>query len=329
MPRRFVNQFGPGEKMEDQIFLIAAKDLRTTSQGSLYIHAVLTDRTGQIPGRMWQANEAIYKSMPEGGFLAFNGRTESYKGSLQFIIDGIRIVEEGSVDLGDFLPKTDQDIDAMYKRTLEILKTIKQKDLKALVEAFVKDRSIMDRFKTAPAAVQHHHAFIGGLLEHTVSLLELALVVIPKYPKLSLDLVLSAIFLHDIGKTAELTYDTNFKYSTEGQLVGHIAKACLWVEQKCDGLAAASKPIDEDVRVAVLHMILSHHGTREFGSPVLPAMPEAIALHHLDNLDAKVHTFLREIENDSDDQSDWTQYIRSLETRILKKDMFGTRGNTH
>jgi len=327
MARRFINQFGPGEKIEDQVFLIAAKDLRTTSQGGLYIHAILTDRTGQIPARMWQATEAIYKSMPEGGFLAFNGRTESYKGSLQFIIDGIRIVEDGSMDLGDFLPKTEFDIDTMYKRTIEILRTIKHKDLQSLVGAFVKDEAIMERFKTAPAAVQHHHAFIGGLLEHTLSLLELALVVIPRYPKLSLDLVLTSIFLHDIGKTAELTYDTNFKYSNEGQLVGHIAKACLWVEQKCDALAADGKPIDGDVKMTVQHMILSHHGTREFGSPVLPAMPESIALHHLDNLDAKVHTYLREIDKDPDEHSDWTQYQRSLETRIFKKDVFGTRQN--
>lgn len=326
MARRFITEFGAGERVENQVFLIDSKDLRTTTQGSLYIHAILRDRTGQIPARMWQATEGMYKSMPEGGFLAFTGRVESYKGNLQFIIDGIREAQQSDIVLGDFLPHTEGDVETMFARVLEILQGIQNEHLVALTKQFTDDEQLMADFKRSPAAVQLHHAYIGGLLEHTLNLLELALVVIPRYPELSLDLMLTSIFLHDIGKTTELTYRTNFTYSDEGQLVGHIVQACLWIDQKAAAVEKATgQPFPEDLEVVLQHMILSHHGAYEFGSPRLPTIPEAIALHHLDNLDAKVHMHLREIAEDRDPDSHWTQYIRNLETKIYKKDLFGTR----
>jgi 3'-5' exoribonuclease len=171
-----------------------------------------------------------------------------------------------------------------------------------------------------------HHAYIGGLLEHTLSLLELALIVVPRYPRLSGDLVLAGLFLHDIGKTAELGFDTNFKYTDQGQLVGHVVQAAIWIDQKAD-LAAKEmgRPFPDDIKWSLQHIVLSHHGTYEFGSPRLPATPEAIAIHHLDNLDAKLNMFFREIDNDSDPAGSWTQYQRSLETKIYKKDVMGNR----
>jgi len=328
MARRFIGELAPGQQIDNEIFLIDRKDLRTTTQGSLYIHAVLRDRTGQILARMWQATEGMYKSMPEGGFLRFTGRVESYKGNLQFIIEGIREVKKSDINLEDFLPRTEEDVEEMLARVKEVLSEIKNKPLAALVKKFLADKELMEAFKTCPAAIQLHHSYIGGLLEHTRNLLELALVVIPRYPALSLDLVLASVFLHDIGKTTELTYETNFAYTDEGQLVGHIVQACVWVDQKARELAeSAGKPFPEDVKVLVQHMILSHHGSHEFGSPRLPAIPEAVALHHLDNLDAKVHMHLREIAADPNPDSHWTQYVRNLETRIYKKDVLGARAN--
>ncbi len=324
--RRFIKELAAGERIEDQVFLVASKDLRTTTNGSLYIHVILADRTGQLPARIWQATEAQYQQIPEGGFLRFKGRTESYKGSLQFIIEGMRPVEAAALDLGDFMPTTEKDVEAMWARVKEILRTIRNRDLLLLLKQFVEDEESVRRFKKAPAAMQLHHSFIGGLLEHTLNVLELALVVIPRYPDVSLDLVLAGIFLHDIGKTAELTYDTNFRYSDAGQLIGHIVQAAIWVEEKCREVARQTgKPFPEAIKLALQHIIVSHHGQYEFGSPKLPATPEAVAVHYLDNLDAKVYAFLHEIERDDKPDDSFTDYVRSLETKVYKRDVMGIR----
>ncbi len=324
--RRFISQLNAGEIVEDQVFLISSKDLRTTNNGSLYIHCVLCDRSGQILGRIWQASETMYREMPEGGFLRFKGRVENYKGSLQFIIDAMRPVDPDTVDLSDFMPQTKENIDEMFDRVKAILRTIKHPALLRLVKAFITDEELMARFRKAPAATQMHHAFIGGLLEHTRNVLELALATIPRYPEVSLDLVLAGVFLHDIGKTAELAYDTNFSYTNEGQLVGHITQASIWIDRKVRQIEQETgQPFPSDVRDSLLHIVLAHHGSYEFGSPKLPATPEAIAIHHLDNLDAKLNLYLNKINTDPDQAGDWTAYFAHLGTKIFKKDVMGVR----
>jgi len=325
-PRRYICDLQPGEVIEDQVFLIGAKDLRTTTNGSLYIHCILRDKTGQLLTRIWQATEAMFEQMPEGGFLRFKGRAENYKGAMQFIVDAMRPVDPQSIDLSEFMPKTQEDIGEMFNRVKEILRQIKNPHVLNLIKQFIMDEPLMERFCKAPAAIQLHQAYIGGLLEHTRNVLELASVVIPRYPEVSLDLVLAGVFLHDLGKTAELVYETNFQYSTEGQLVGHITQVAIWVEEKVKAVEAATQaPFPADIKNALQHIILAHHGQYEFGSPKLPAMPEAIALHHLDNLDAKLNMFLEKIRSDPDPASDWTEYVRALETRIFKKDLMGIR----
>jgi len=329
MARRYIKDLVPGERLEDQIFLIVSKDLRTTSQGGLYIHAVLADRTGQIPARAWQASEAMYASMPEAGFLRFKGRTESYKGSLQFIIEAMRPVDPNSVDLGEFLPHTERDIEQMWERLKAILRTIQNKPLLGLVGQFINDEQLMAKFRRAPAAVQLHHCYIGGLLEHTLNVLELALVVLDRYPQLNRDLVLAGVFLHDIGKSTELTYETSFGYSDQGQLVGHVVQATIWIEEKAAAVEAdTGEPFPEPLKTVLQHIVLAHHGKHEFGSPKLPAVPEAVAVHYLDNIDAKLHQFLHAIETDPDPNTNWTAYIRSLETKVYKADVTGSRGTS-
>lgn len=328
MARRNVADMGPGERIDDQVFRVQSKDLRTTSQGSLYIHAVLADATGQVPARMWQASEAVFTSMPEGGFLRVRGRTENYKGSLQLIIEGLRPADPETVDLAEFLPHTDQDVEQMWSRTVAIVKKIKNPQLAALIDEFLADEEWVRAFKAAPAAAQLHHAFIGGLLEHTLNVLELALLVIPRYPRLSLDLVLAGVFLHDAGKTVELTYETNLGYTDEGQLVGHVVQAAMWIDEKAARVAEKTgRPFPGDLKSVLQHIVLAHHGTYDFGSPKLPALPEAIAIHHLDNLDAKVFMFLREIDQDRDPESHWTNYSRVLATKVYKLDATGTGGD--
>lgn len=329
--RRFIGELKPGEQIEDQVFLIHRKDLRTTSNGSLYIHLVLADRTGQLLGRIWNATQPQYEGIPEGGFLRVRGRTESYKGALQFIIDGIRPAERGQFDLGDFIPKTKHDVEDMWQRVLAILRTVKNPMLLALIKQFVSDEPLVVGFKKAPAAVANHHAYLGGLLEHTLSVLELATRVFgakdegdSHYPAVSRDLVLTGIFLHDIGKSAELTYDTNFTYTSPGQLVGHITQAAIWIDRKAaEASEEMGKPFPAELQDVLTHIVLSHHGTYEFGSPRLPACPEAIVVHYLDNIDAKLNMALGAIEEARNPESDWTEWVRPLETRIYKKDVLG------
>jgi 3'-5' exoribonuclease len=330
---RFIEQMGPGEALTDQVFLICKKDLRSTTNGGLYIHLVLGDRTGQLLGRVWNATQVQYEMIPEGGFLCVRGRTESYKGNLQFIVDGLRAAEAGKFDLGDFIPRTKFDIDTMWEQVLAILRTIKNPLLLALVKEFVSDEQIASSFKKAPAAVTNHHAFVGGLLEHTLSVLQLATRVLGEsddtkshYPMVSRDLVLVGIFLHDIGKTTELTYDTNFTYTNNGQLVGHITQAAIWIDRKvADVEQKTGKPFSDDLQNVLTHIVLAHHGTYEFGSPRLPACPEAIIVHYLDNIDAKLNMALTGIEDARNADSDWSEWVKPLETRIFKKDVMGIR----
>jgi 3'-5' exoribonuclease len=268
----------------------------------------------------------MFQGMPEGGFLRFKGPAENYKGNLQFIIDAVRPVEPGSYDAADFVPATKFDTDTMWKRLLEILAGIKHPQLAALVKEFLADAQLMELFRKAPAASAMHHAYIGGLLEHTVSVLELALRIVPHYPKLSMDLMLTGLFLHDIAKSTELSFETAIGYTDEGQLIGHITQAVIWMDKKADAVEAKSgKPFEKELRWILQHIILSHHGCYEFGSPKLPAIPEAIAVHYIDNLDAKLSMFFAEIENDRDPASRWTNFNRALETKVFKPDVMGVR----
>lgn len=326
MAKRFIAEMPPGEIVESQVFLVTSKDLRTTNNGSLYIHAVLADRTGQMPARMWQASEILYNTLPEGGFVELKGRTESYKGNMQFIIDAIRPIAMDAVCLEDFLPTTRHDVEVMWQRLLEILRTIKDKDIQLLIKQFVADEKFAARFKRSPAAATMHHAYIGGLLEHTLGLLEIALLVIPRYPEVSLDLVLAGLFLHDIGKTVELNCDTAFSYSDEGQLIGHINLGTVWIEQKAAAVEKETgRPFPEKVKWALQHIVLSHHGQYEYGSPKIPATPEAVAIHHIDNLDAKLNTYIGLIRCDRDPLSRWTNYNHLLGTKVYKEDVMGIR----
>lgn len=323
--RRPITSLQAGQQIE-AIYRVSQKDLRTASNGDLYIHAVFADATGQMLARMWRASQEIYDSIPAGGLLQVRGRVESYKGHLQFIIDGVRAVPPGAVDPAEFLPHTRCDVNVLWAEIKEILRTIENRDVLALVGKFVNDEAFATAFKRSPAAVQMHHAYLGGLIEHTHSLLRVAQVVCPLYPGVSRELVLAGLFLHDAGKTAELTRDANLEYTNEGQLVGHITQCVLWLHDRCRQLEQETgRSFPPNIELALKHIILAHHGKYEFGSPRLPAIPEAFVVHYLDNLDAKIMMCLDAIRQDKDPASDWTEYIRALETRVFKPDIMGVR----
>jgi 3'-5' exoribonuclease len=200
----------------------------------------------------------------------------------------------------------------------KILGGIKHGQLKSLVGEFLADADLMEKFCTAPAAAALHHSYIGGLLEHTHNMLRVAVAVLPLYPEVQADLVLTGILIHDIGKTGELAYDMAFSYTDSGQLIGHIAKSYLLLNQKAEALAAKGTKIDEPILDALGHIILSHHGKYEFGSPKLPATPEAFMVNYIDDLDAKINQVTSAIDNEPGD-SNWTGFRKPLETRLYRK----------
>ncbi len=319
LPRRPVRELKPGERV-DQIFLVAKKDLRATSNGGLYIHAVVSDKTGEMVCRLWQATEEIYATIPDGGLLRIRGRIDSYKGNPQLIIDSVQPAEASAEEMAEFLPSTDRDTEKMFAKVVEIMGRIGDADLKRLIDAVLADEPLMERFKCWPAALRNHHAYIGGLLEHTLSLLQAAELLLPHYPAVNGDLVRAGLLLHDLGKTDELSCEMGFAYTDDGHLLGHIYTGASYIQAKAAELAAAGEPVEPQALKLLVHIILSHHGQLDFGAPVLPKTREAIFVHYLDNLDAKMNTVSGLIENDRTDEADWTQYDHSLGRKIYKRD---------
>lgn len=317
-PRRFINELRPGEVL-DQVFLVRDKDLRTTRSGDLFLVTTLLDRTGKLPARMWQASQGIFDSVAVDGFLHVKGRVEEYRGSLQFIIEALRPFPRDKVDLSDFLAVTELDVEAMWAELLEILRGVKNRWLRGLIKKFAEDHDLVAQIKSAPAAMEMHHPFVGGLLEHTLNVARAANDLLPRYPKLNTDLVLIGAFLHDLGKTAELAGGTSISYTDRGALVGHITIAAIWVHDKARLLAEElGEPFPQATLDLLEHIILSHHGVYEYGSPKLPMVPEAYFLHYLDNLDAKMYMTTHQIANDPDTESHFTSFSPQLGVRLYK-----------
>src|SRR3990172_1343146 len=274
MDHTFINQIEPGQQIND-VYLVKDPILRSTSRGDLYIAMFLSDKTGQLNGRMWQATEAVYKALPKPGFIYIKGRSELYQNNLQIVVNDVTVIDPDKVNIDDFLAHTEKDVDQMFAEIREIVGRIGNSQLKALAEEFLADEEVMAKFRKAPGGVKLHHNCIGGLLEHTHNMLRVALVILPMYPKVQADLVLAGVFLHDIGKTDELEYDMAFSYTDTGQLIGHVVRSYVRIHQKADVLRAKGIRVDQEVLDSLGHIILSHHGQYEFGSPKLPATPEA------------------------------------------------------
>ena len=317
MAHKFISEIEPGEQLDD-IYMIRDPILRSTTRGDLYMAMFLCDRSGQLNGRMWQANEAIYKSLPKPGFVHIQGRSELYQNNLQIVVNNISIIDASKVSLEDFLARTSKDTKQMFKEVKDIVGKIKNPKLKALVAEFLSDAKLMEKFCESPAAIKLHHSYLGGLLEHTHNILQVAVAILPFYPQLQADLVLAGVFLHDIGKTEELSYDMAFSYTDSGQLIGHITKSFIMMNQKAASLAAKGTVIDTTILDALGHIILSHHGQYEFGSPKLPATPEAFMVYYIDDLDAKINQVTTVIDNELSD-SNWTGWQNALQTKLYKK----------
>jgi 3'-5' exoribonuclease len=317
MTRRSVQLLGDGEAL-DEVYLVTDKQLRANKNGNLYLQVELRDRTGAISARMWNATEHHFRCFEEGDFLRIKGKVQLFQGALQIIFTQMERTLSEQVDLADFLPRTEQDVGRLLERLRTLLLRLENPHLRALAECFLMDAAFVDAFCKVPAGIRNHHAYLGGLLEHVVTLLEGADRLAPLYPELNRDLLLMGIFLHDIGKVRELSCDRVFGYTDEGQLIGHIVIGIQILDEKIAKVPdLTGEPFPAELLLRLKHMILSHHGTYEFGSPRLPMTPEAIALHHLDNFDAKVHSFTRDIREDRNGSA-WTPYSQATGRRLFK-----------
>ena len=317
MVHKFINEVAPGEAV-NAVYVVRDPILRSTTRGDLYIAMFLCDRTGQLNGRMWQASEAVYRSLPKPGYVHIQGRSELYQNNLQIVVNRVTPIDPSKVTVDNYLARTSKDCDQLFREIGEIVGTIRNPQLAALTKAFLDDEELMKNFCVAPGGMKMHHDCIGGLLEHTHNMLRVAQSIMPLYPQVQSDLVLAGIFLHDIGKTEELSYDIAFTYTDSGQLIGHISKSLLMIYQKAEALRAGGMQMDPEVLDAIGHIVLSHHGKYEFGSPKLPATLEAFMVCYLDDLDAKMNQVASLIDGERS-EGNWTAWQNPLQTRLYRK----------
>jgi len=280
-------------KTFDSFFLVLARQQRTTKQNKPYLSLTLGDKTDRIEGRVWELNDPrIAKDFDRGDIVKVRGSVSRYGEQPQVKIDQLRKALAGEADKMDMLPATTRDVSELWMQLEATVESIGNPHLKRLLNALLADAELAKAYREAPAARQLHHAWLGGLLEHVISLLGLADRVAAHYPLLDRDLLLTGVILHDIGKVRELEWDTGFDYTVEGILLGHIQMGVELVEKTIAGLPG----FPGRLRTLVVHMILSHHGKLEFGSPKLPMIPEALALSFVDDLDAKMQAVISEFE---------------------------------
>ena len=306
-----------GELSITTFFLVHAKELRNTREGKPYLRLELGDRSGTIEARMWTKFELLAHDIVRDDFVKVEGRVELYRDRPQLSILQLRRAKPEEIELADFLPHTKEDVEKLYALLLDHAKSIQNTWLQTLVLSIVTDPSIAARYKKAPAAKVMHHAYLGGLLEHVVGLCSLARQVAAHYPELDVDLLLTAAILHDVGKLDELCYTRAIGYTTEGQLLGHIIMELDTVLHAIDKIPAFPPAL----KTVVQHLLISHHGEYEFGSPKLPMIREALVFHYLDDLDSKMAAARAALASEAGDE-EWSAYSGALQRKFLKLDRF-------
>jgi 3'-5' exoribonuclease len=297
------------------VFLVQHKEVRQKKTGEPYLSLVLSDRTGDLEAKMWDNAQEAMGMFERDGFVRVKGMLQIFQNRPQLTIHKLQPVPESEIDIADYLPASKRDRDEMFAELRGWIASMSDPYLKALLETIFADEAVALAYRTAPAAKSVHHAWIGGLIEHVLSLCDLAKFTAAHYPGVDFDLLLTGVVLHDIGKIAELNYARSFGYSTEGQLIGHITLGIRMVEDAIRKVPGFPPTLHD----LVVHMILSHHGALEFGSPKLPMFLEAMLLHQLDNLDSKMECMRAHAEKDRQTAGVWTGYNAPLERSVLKK----------
>jgi 3'-5' exoribonuclease len=298
-------------------FLVREKELRNTREGRAYLRLELGDRSGTIEARMWDQFETIAKDIQRDDFVKVQARVELYRNKPQLALIQVRLAKPEEIDLADYLPHTTADVEKMFAELRAYAESISDTWLKQLVLSLIGDPEVARCYKRAPAAKVMHHAYIGGLLEHVISICGMARRVAAHYPELDVDLLLTAAILHDIGKLEELCYERAIGYTTPGQLLGHIVMELETVTRAIDKIPGFPAPL----KTVVQHLLISHHGQYEFGSPKLPMIREAMVFHYLDDLDSKLAAVRVALDAPSGDD-EWSAYSSALGRKFLKLDEF-------
>ena len=303
-------------RFENQVitssFVVVSKQAKPKKSGELYLALTLADRTGHMDAKMWDNVADHINCFEQDDFIKVRGLVNKFNGRFQLTLHKVRSMPDSEVEFDDYLPRTTKDIDALWRTLGKFVETFRDPHLKALIQVFMADPQIERAYKNSPAAKSLHHAFIGGLLDHVVSLFQLCDLACRNYPEaIHRDLLLAGAFLHDIGKVHELSFARSFTYTTRGQLLGHMIIELEMLQQKLvqvPGFPAEYKTLIE-------HMIISHHGKYEFGSPKMPMFPEALMLHYLDDLDSKMESMRAHFQREP--AAEWTSYNPSLERPLL------------
>ncbi|HKN23227.1 MAG TPA: OB-fold nucleic acid binding domain-containing protein [Candidatus Acidoferrum sp.] len=298
-------------------FLVHEKEVRNTNNGKPYLRMELGDRSGTVEARMWDQFESCAKTVNRDDFVKVQARVEIYRNKTQLSLQQFRVAKPEEIDLADFLAHTPFNVEELYKQVLADAAGMKNPWLKALVLKILNDPQVAARYKRAPAAKVMHHAYLGGLLEHVAGLCDLSKLVAAHYPELDVDLLLTAAMLHDVGKLDELCYERSVTYTTEGQLLGHIVMELETVAkamEEVEGFPAKLKAV-------VQHMLISHHGQYEFGSPKLPMIREALVFHYLDDMDSKVAAVRAAMTTESGEE-EWSTYSGALGRKFLRLERY-------
>jgi 3'-5' exoribonuclease len=299
-------------------FVVVSKQIKPKKTGEPYLALTLGDRSGQLEAKMWDNVEEVLEAFEQDDFLKIKGLINKYKNRFQLTVHKLRKLGESEIDFADYLPKTTKNVDDLWQTLTNFVASFQNPHLKALVQAFMADSEIAAAYRNAPAAKTLHHAYIGGLLDHVVSLFRSCDLMCSNYPQINRDLLLTGAFLHDIGKIHELTYNRSFSYTTKGQLLGHMIIELEMLQAKL----ALQPGFPDELKTMIEHLIISHHGQYDFGSPKLPMFPEALMLHYLDDLDSKMEAMRAQFERESGFDSPWTSYNSSLGRPLLNTEKF-------
>ena len=308
MSRRLITELQPQTQV-DQLFLATHKQLRPNRNGQLYLQVDLADKSGMITGRLWNASDDDFDAFEDGDYVRVEGHTQLYSGSLQLIVTAIERADPRTVDETEFRVLSTTDIDRLRAELAALAGTVRAAPLRELVAEILADEDLVAAFCRSPAGVKHHHAYAGGLLDHVVNLLRLADRIAPLYPDLDRDLLLVGVLVHDVGKTVELESEKGFSYTDLGQLLGHVLLGLEIVDAKIRAIEQRTgQPFDAETAVRVKHMIAAHHGQLEFGAAKVPMTLEALALHHLDHLDATMAAVTQLLKAEASIDDGWTQF---------------------
>ena len=323
MKETYVSDLRPNQVIVSD-FLVQTKEVRSKKAGGNYLSLALADKTGEVEAKVWDNVELMEPTFARDDFVKVKGAVQLFQNRPQLTIHKLKRLEDREVDLADFFPRSARDPQEMWQELQGVVGTIGNEPLRALLGRILSDPEIAARFKLAPAAKSLHHAYLGGLLEHVLSLCRLARLVLQNYPDLDPDLVIAGAILHDIGKVYELSYSRSFGYTTEGQLLGHMI-----IELEILHKALAAMPqFPRPLQTLLEHIIISHHGQYEFGSPKLPMFREALLFHYLDDLDSKLQSMDSLLQRDQALGGEWTRYSPSLARTILDTQKFLARSET-